>query len=204
MNDAKSPDGAEEMLLERIKNADPARTLHPADSWIPEPMEVEMSTTPVEPRSRPRRWAPAIAAAASVAVLSGVAYVVLGGSGPAGNPGSTVTTLAMPAGSETSMNSCLPFDAKYLRDMPVALSATATKIGDDGVTLDVDRWYVGGSADVVRLANYDVNTVSLDGFSFEPGSRYLITATQGTVNLCGYSAPWTQDLADEFDVAFSS
>jgi len=122
----------------------------------------------------------------------------------AGTPVSNVTTLAMPAGSGTSMNSCLPFDAQYLRDMPVALSGTATKVDDDGVTLDVDRWYAGGNADVVRLANYDVNTVSLDGFAFEPGSRYLITATDGTVNLCGFSGPWTEDLAAAFDGAFGS
>ena len=88
--------------------------------------------------------------------------------------------------------------------MPVALSGTATKVDDDGVTLDVDRWYAGGNADVVRLANYDVNTVSLNGFAIEPGSRYLITATDGTVNLCGFSGPWTEDLAAAFDGAFGS
>lgn len=156
----------------------------------------------MESTSPPRRWAPAIAVAASVAVLGGVAYAYVSGSDPTGTPVSTVTTLAMPADSGTSMNSCLPFDARYLRDMPVALSGTATDVGDDRVTFDVDRWYTGGNADVVRLANYDVNTVSLDGLSFELGNRYLITATEGTVNLCGYSGPWTQDLADAFDVAF--
>lgn len=163
-----------------------------------------MSTTREEPKSRPRRWAPAIAGAASIALLGGAAYAVLGGGDPAGGPGATVTTLALPAGSGTSMNSCLPFDAQYLRDMPVALSGTATKVDDNGVTLDVERWYKGGDADVVRLANYEVNTVSLDGFSFEQGSRYLITATGGTVNLCGFSGPWTQDLADAFDDVFGS
>lgn len=204
MNDDEGPDGAEAMLLQRMQTADPARTFHPADSWMPDLMEAAMSTTPVESKSSLRRWAPAIAAAASVAVLGGTAYAVLGGSDPAGSPGSTVTMLAMPAGSGTSMNSCLPFDAQYLRDMPVALSGTATKVGDDGVTLDVDRWYAGGDADVVRLANYDVSTVSLDGFLFEPGSRYLIAATEGTVNLCGFSGPWSQDLADAYDEAFGT
>lgn len=204
MNDDEGPEGAGARLLQRMQAADPARTLHPADSWTPDLLEAAMSTTPMELKSRPRRWAPVIAAAASVAVLGGAAYAVLGGSDPADSPGSTVTTLAMPVGSGTSMNSCLPFDVQYLRDMPVALSGTATKIDDDGVTLDVDRWYTGGNADVVRLANYDVNTVSLDGFSFEPGSRYLITAAEGTVNLCGFSGPWTQDLADAYDEAFKA
>ena len=204
MNNAEGSDGAEEMLLQRMQAADPARTLHPADSWMPDLMEAAISTTRVESKTRPRRWAPAVAAAASVAVLGAGAYAYLGGSDPAGTGGSTVTTLAMPADSGTTMNSCLPFDVQYLRDMPIAFSGTALNVGDDGVTLDVDRWYTDGNADVVRLANYDVNTVSLDGFSFEPGSRYLITATEGTVNLCGFSGPWTRDLADAFDGAFGS
>ena len=78
------------------------------------------------------------------------------------------------------------------------------QVGEDGVTLEVDRWYKGGDADVVRLANYDVSTVSLDGFTFEEGNRYLVTATDGTVNFCGYSVPWNQERADAFEVAFSS
>lgn len=202
MNDDERSDEAEEMLLQRMQAADPARTIPPPGSWMPDLTKATMSTAAVESTSRPRRWAPAIAVAASVAVLGGGAYAYVSGSDPTGTPVSTVTTLAMPADSGTSMNSCLPFDPRYLRDMPVALSGTATDVGDDGVTLDVDRWYTGGNADVLRLANYDVNTVSLDGLSFELGSRYLITATKGTVNLCGYSGPWTQDLADAFDVAF--
>ena len=204
MNDDQRSNKAEDILLQRMHAADPGRTLGPTESWMPDLATVATGMTSDKPRSRPRRSAPAIAAAASVAVLVGVAYAVMGGDEPSGIPGPTVRTLAMPAGDATSMNSCLPFDAQYLRDMRVALSGTATKVGDDGVTLDVDRWYTGGNADVVRLANYDLNAVSLDGFSFEPGSRYLITATQGTVNLCGFSGPWTQDLADAFDGAFGS
>ena len=203
MNDDERPDWAEGRLLRRMQSADPARTFHTTDSWMPDLVEAAMSTTPVEPKSRPRRWAPAMAAAATLAVLGG-AYAVLGDSDPAGAPDSTVTSLALPASSGTSINSCVPFDVDYLRDMPVAFSGTATEVGDDSVTLEVDRWYTGGNADVVRLANYDLSTVSLDGFSFEQGDRYLITATEGTVNFCGFSGPWTQDLADAFDQAFSS
>ena len=176
MNDDDRPDEAEEMLLQRMQTADPARRLHPADSDMTDLTEATMNTTPMETKSRARRWAPAIAAAATVAVLGGTAYAVLDDGDPVGrpsstSPSSTSTTLAMPAGSGTSMNSCLPFDPQYLRDMPVALSGTATRVGDDSVTLDVDRWYAGGDADVVRLADYDAGTVSLEGLVFEPGRR---------------------------------
>jgi len=204
VSDDERFDGVEARLLRRMQAADPARTFHLADSWMPDQMEAAMSTTPVQPKSRSRRWAPAMAAAATLAVLGGGGYAFLGGSDPAGTPNSTVTTLALPAGGGTSMSSCVPFDVQYLRDMPLAFSGSATEVGDDSVTLEVDRWYKGGNADVVRLANYDLSTVSLDGFTFEGGERYLITATEGTVNVCGFSGPWNQELADAFGEAFGS
>lgn len=214
MNHDHRSDGAEETLLQRMQAADPARTLAPADSDTTDLLEAAMTTTPTEPKSRSRRWAPTIAAAAAVAVVGGTAYVALGGEDPAEErastsptstaPSSTETTLAMPAGGDTSMNSCLPFDAQILRDMPVALSGTATEVGGDGVTIDVDRWYTGGDADVVRLAAEAENTVALDGVSFEQGGRYLITATEGTVTVCGYSGPWSSEMADVYAEAFGS
>ena len=196
--------GAEARLLRRLQAADPARTFQMADSWMPDRVEATMSTNPVGPTPRPRRWAPAVATAAAVAVVGGGAYVFWGSDDQASTPESTAITLALPAGPGMTMNSCVPFDVQYLRGMPVAFSGSAIEVGEDSVTLDVDRWYRGGDADVVRLANYDLSTVSLDGFTFDEGDRYLITATDGTVNFCGFSGPWSQELADAFDEAFSS
>ena len=34
------------------------------------------------------------------------------------------------------------------------------------------------------------------------GSRYLVTAYDGTVNYCGFSGPWTQEMADAYAAAF--
>lgn len=204
MNDDDRPDGAEERLLRRMQAADPARTLQMADSWLTERVEATMSKTPVELTSRKPRWAPAMAAAATLVVIGGGAYTFLGGNDPAGTPDSTAITLKVPTGTGTSINSCVPFDVRYLRDVPVAFSGSAAEVYEDSVTLEVDRWYKGGDADVVRLANYDLSTASVDGFTFEEGGRYLITATDGTVNFCGYSAPWNQERADAFDEAFNS
>jgi hypothetical protein len=36
------------------------------------------------------------------------------------------------------------------------------------------------------------------------GARYLVTATDGTVNGCGFSGPWTQEMADTYAAAFAS
>lgn len=111
-----------------------------------------------------------MAAAATLAVIGGGAYTFLAANDPATTPNSTAITLTVPTGTGTSINSCVPFDMQYLRDMPVAFSGSATEVGEDSVTLEVD-------------------------------DRYLITATDGTVNFCGYSGPWNQERADAFDEA---
>ena len=40
------------------------------------------------------------------------------------------------------------------------------------------------------------------GIDFEVGEQYLITAADGVVNYCGYSAPATVDMVAAFDEAF--
>ena len=203
MNDEQPLDGAQEQLLRRMQAADPAPT-PAADSRTADLVEATMNTTPVEPTTR-RRWAPALAAAAAITLIGGGAYAILGGKDASRvSPEATVTTLAMPAGGGTSIGNCIQFEVRYLREMPVALSGTATDVGDGTITLAVDRWYKGGDADVVRLANYDPALVSLDGFAFVQGERYLIAASDGTVNFCGFSAPWSQQLANSYDEAFGS
>jgi hypothetical protein len=119
----------------------------------------------------------------------------------------TTTTLALPGGGDggVSSSSCIQFDVEFLRDMPIALSGTATEVGADSVVVEVDRWYQGGDADVVRLANFEPANSSLDGFVFEQGERYLISASEdGTVSFCGFSGPWTESLAAAFEEAFAS
>ena len=38
--------------------------------------------------------------------------------------------------------------------------------------------------------------------SFEEGGRYLVSATDGRVTLCGFSAPYSTELAALYDQAF--
>jgi hypothetical protein len=199
-------DETQERLLRRMRAADPAQQATPAaSSWIPDLVEATMSTD-LEPTTRARRWVPALAAAAVVAVIAGGAYAVLDDDEPsARRPAPTATSLALPGGGDgASMSSCIQFDVAFLRDMQVAFSGTATEVGGDTVTLEVDRWYKGGDADVVQLANFDPTNTSLDGFTFEQGDRYLISASDGTVSFCGFSGPWSEELAGAFDEAFGS
>jgi hypothetical protein len=55
----------------------------------------------------------------------------------------------------------------------------------------------------VTIAQPDGQTsVALDGVSFEQGKRYLVAATEGTVNGCGFSGPATPELQKSYDEAF--
>lgn len=158
---------------------------------------------------RPSRWRrPALLATAAAAVVAvGVGTAVIaantGDDGSGGTRAKPTSTLALNVPGGVSMVSCVPFDVKFLRDMPVALAGTVTAVEPGKVTLDVDRWYKGGTAGRVTIAQPDPqSSVALDGVTFEDGKRYLLTATNGTVNGCGFSGPATPELERSYAEAF--
>jgi hypothetical protein len=159
--------------------------------------------------TRPPRWRrPALVAAAAVAAV-GIALSATQLSSDEDSPAITAPTtvaLTAPAGGDgTTISSCLMFDVAVLRGMPVALAGTVVAQDADSVTLRVDRWYKGDSADQVRVATPEGSTsVALDGVAFEQGKRYLLTATDGTVNGCGFSGPATPELERSYAEAFGS
>jgi hypothetical protein len=85
--------------------------------------------------------------------------------------------------------------------MPVAFAGTVVSEEGGAVTLRVDRWYRGGDADQVRLASPG-GSVALDGVDLREGGPYLIAATGGTVNGCGFSGPPTPELRRAYGEAF--
>jgi hypothetical protein len=206
-------------LWSRLARVDPARnSLVPVESHpAPELME-RIMTTPVlpdptvtgQPTAKPSRLPRMVAAAAAVLVLAGGTVVALnqGGSSSPGSsrPGKrpTSVTLTLPGGGGLSSNSCLRFDTKILAGMSPAFAGTVTDVSGGQATLNVDRWYAGGTADqVVLTVPSGVTSVAIDGgIDLEKGKRYLITAAQGTVNGCGYSGPATPDFEKSFDEAF--
>jgi hypothetical protein len=114
-----------------------------------------------------------------------------------------VTTLDLALPPSDALASCIQFDVAFLRQMPVAFAGTATEVGGGRVVLAVDRWYRGGDADrVVLSVPGEQTSVALDGVDFRDGGRYLVTATDGTVNGCGFSGPATPELEDAFARAF--
>jgi len=209
-------ESADDELRTRLGRIDPAGPDVPVDPATSpraaELMERAMQQTSTDeepdvdlPRSRPGRrpawWAAGIAAVAAVAA----AVFVFGGSGspvPNGSPGGDDTTtlaLSLPATPEAR---CRAFDVAVLRTMQVAFEGTVTATDGEQTTLTVDRWFTGGDADRVTIDVPDGRTSESLGIEFRSGARYLVTATDGTVNGCGYSGPATAELESAFADAF--
>jgi hypothetical protein len=73
------------------------------------------------------------------------------------------------------------------------------------VLLTVNHWYKGGSADEVRLESNNAPGIAMEGgINFEVGKRYLVTASDGTVSICGFTGEWSADLERSFQEAFGS
>jgi hypothetical protein len=195
-------------LRQRLRAADPAATVADDPSRIRTLAEAAMSTTlddtGTTTTSRGRRTPGGLrllAAAAAVTVLGTAGALVLGPDDeqPAATP--EVLELSLPPGDV--MSSCIQYSVDVLAQMPVAFSGTAEAVADGTARLEVDRWYRGGTADVVELENPTGPMTSIDGIELTAGSRYLVTATEdGTVNGCGYTAEWSEPMAQDFARAF--
>jgi len=110
--------------------------------------------------------------------------------------------IELSAGGGVTMMSCLPFDPAYLADMPLAFRGTATEVTGDVVTLKVDHWFRGGDAEEVVLRAPQGLEALIDGIAFETDREYLISATDGQVNYCGFSGEVTPELEAGFEAAF--
>lgn len=133
--------------------------------------------------------------AGGLAVL--IAVVAVGA-----NLGSSAPPLQLALTPDDAMASCLPFDVAILAAMPVAFEGTVTGIEGETVTLSVDRWFKGGEASEVNLISSAGSVALIGGVDFEVGGQYLITASEGTVNACGYSSEATPEMRAAFDQAF--
>jgi hypothetical protein len=96
----------------------------------------------------------------------------------------------------------MAFDVAVLADMSPAFAGTATSVDGDTVTLRIDHWYAGGDAAAATLRAPSGLEALIDGFDFEVGKEYLITAADGNVNYCGYSGVATPELTTAFSDAF--
>lgn len=199
----------------RLRAADPAgqsRALPPPRVDRAELLEGIMSTTTEQvspapgpaPRSSRPRWL--LAAAAVVVIAAGGTAIGLTVGGSSSHHAKTVKTFALPKPAGPGIgNTCIQFTIDILRDKPVAFDGTVSEITDNDVLLSVNHWYKGGTADEVRLASSQSLRLALEGtVDFTVGQRYLVTASDGTVNYCGYTAEWSPELEKSFQEAFGS
>lgn len=188
-------------LRNRLSSSNPTPPSQPVDPITSDRaralMEDIMSTETIQPRmvQKRTRLVGAVAALLTL-VVAGGALFGLGSDDPA--------PLVLSASGSDSLASCLPFDVAILEGMSPAFGGTVVELTDSVATLEVDRWFTGGDAEVVEI-NYTPGFEALIGTpSMEVGQRYLITATDGVVNGCGYSGVASAEYEAAFEQAFGA
>jgi hypothetical protein len=200
-------------LRDRLRGSDPAASLPPADPTrvarlLEDVMSTELTTETRETGTRNRGPLTWLVAAAAVVIIAGAAvFGVLGHDDDAATPptaadAKTVTELSAPS-SAAYRAKCMVPSAEIVSQQSVAFDGTATTLADGVVTLTVNHWYAGGPTDLVRVQAPAADLQQLVGaVGFEEDGRYLVSATNGRVTVCGFSAPYSTALAGVYEEAF--
>jgi hypothetical protein len=159
------------------------------------------STQHASPR-RGRRYAAVLAAFGAIGLA--IAIALLSGAWPSGSSAAAEEPLQLSLGEGAALSSCIRIDAAILGEMPMAFEGTVTAYEHEQVTLTVDRWFKGGDALTVVLAAPPGMRGLTGGIDFTVGRQYLISASDGTVNYCGFSGPSDPELSALFEAAFPS
>ncbi|MBO0844446.1 MAG: hypothetical protein J2P22_03405 [Nocardioides sp.] len=206
MSDHDERDDTE--LLTRLRAADPASSLPPADPHrVAHLVEAAMSDTGTRAsgsresgtRNRsPLTWL--VAAAAVVLIGAAVVFgLVNRGDDTPPSAGGPLTQL----GYQQHAGRCMLPNVAVLRRQTVAFRGTLTSLEDGTATFDVTRWYAGGPTDVAKVA---ASPTALDDLvraaRLRVGEEYLVSATGGTVTSCGFTGPASGHLQDLYAQAF--
>ena len=197
-------------LRERLARLDPMHPgvpTEPTTSESSRQMMEKIMSTPVleteEKGSASRRPWYYGAAAALVLVVAVGGGILAGGGGT--DPIASGPPLELSAGGEDPMAMCAVFSVDDLAAFTeVAFAGTVTAVAGDQVTLSVDQWHRGGDAGSVVLNAPEGMEALLGGVPFAVGDQYLVSATDGSVNYCGFSGPATPELAAAYQEAFGN
>lgn len=203
---------SDDELRARLRAADPASSLPPADPsrvarLLEDTMANDVLTESRETGTRNRGPLTWLVAAAAVVLIAGVGLFGFlnhdaGDDVPTAGHQPSVTHLTAPAAG--SQGKCMVPNTRVLRLQTLAFEGTVQDISGDVVTLAPSHVYAGDVADVVEVEapSADLQALVL-ATKFEKGGRYLVSATDGKVTVCGFSGPYTADLAALYDQAFS-
>lgn len=214
MNDWPDNQFGDDELRARLRAADPASSLPPADpSRVARLLEDTMSSSDdgdLMTRSRetgthgrnPLTW---LVAAAAVLLIAGAgAFGLMKHSGTP-DPGgvaadSTVTELSAPVASGAR---CMVPSAEVLAQQTLAFEGTVREVTDGKVVLDPAKFYAGDVTDLVTVSASTADLQALIGaVDFREGGTYLVSATDGQVSVCGLSGPRSAELAALYQEAF--
>ncbi len=152
--------------------------------------------------ARPR-WLAGVAAVAVMAIAVAGGIALSGGEDPA-DPVVAQPPIELDAAGEDMMASCIRFSVEELRRVAeIAFEGTVAAVDGPTVTLDVDRWFLGGDTSQVVLHAPEGMEALIGGIPFETGEQYLVTAQGGGVNYCGFSGPSSPELRTAFEEAFA-
>jgi hypothetical protein len=111
-------------------------------------------------------------------------------------------TLALTA-DPAAAGKCAAPNAATLASFDTAFAGTVTALGDGTATLAVDQWYAGEEAGTVTVATPSKDLEDLlMAVDFQEGRSYLVSATDGRVTLCGFTAEENPDLQALYDEAY--
>lgn len=93
---------------------------------------------------------------------------------------------------------------ELLAGFDTAFEGTVTSVEDGTATLSVDTWYAGAGTDTVTVTapSQEMQDLLL-AVDFEEGTTYLVSASDGDVSLCGYTAEQDDELQELYETAFA-
>ncbi len=158
-----------------------------------------------------------LVAAAAVVLIAGVSIFALVNRGsddpdnvPVADREPTTTTTNLPisvtrlAVDNATSSRCLVPNSELLRSQSLAFDGTVESLTDGVATLVPTEFYRGEPTDLVTVVapGEDLQAL-LVAVDFKEGERYLVSATDGRVTLCGFTAAYTPQLASLYAEAFT-
>jgi hypothetical protein len=205
-------EGLDAELRARLRAADPAADLPPADSddvdhLLGRVLHSDLRETGTRRRS-PLTWL--VAAAAIVVIAVGVVWWVRDDSSETGvvatpQPDTTTpTVLTTTLTAASAVGRCIEPSAQLLARKPVAFAGRVLGIADGVVTIRPATVYAGRVGKEVTIrGGVASDTGAVEGTPrFRAGQDYLVAADGGRVVGCGLSGPATPQLRSLYAQAF--